>query len=119
MQSDMSQMSLSELKKLKTSVAKEIDKRGNQSKQAILKQVKKLCSEHGLEMGELFPAKEAKPLQAKKQTKSTKPKKTIEPVYFHQADPSKTWTGRGRKPEWIVTWVENGGNLEDLKKRPW
>lgn len=125
MQRDLSQMSLSELKKLKTSVAKEIEKRGSQSKQAIIKQMKKLCAESGLDFSEVFAAGETKPVQAKKQTKTAKSKqpatskKPISPKYFNQADPNITWTGRGRKPEWVVTWLEQGGDMEKLKSRPW
>lgn len=36
------------------------------------------------------------------------------PKYRNSVDPSLTWTGKGRKPEWVVTYVENKGALEDL-----
>lgn len=36
------------------------------------------------------------------------------PKYRSSIDPSLTWTGKGRKPEWVVTYLANGGKLEDL-----
>lgn len=37
-----------------------------------------------------------------------------EPKYRNSVDASKTWSGKGRKPEWVITYLANGGKLEDL-----
>lgn len=29
-------------------------------------------------------------------------------------DPNLTWTGKGRKPGWVQTYLDNGGGLESL-----
>jgi len=44
---------------------------------------------------------------------SAGPKATGTPKYRSSLDPSLTWTGKGRKPGWIQTFIDNGGNLED------
>ena len=36
------------------------------------------------------------------------------PKYRSSIDPSLTWTGKGRKPEWVVTYLGNGGTLDQL-----
>lgn len=36
------------------------------------------------------------------------------PKYRNPNDPTQTWSGRGRRPAWILEHVENGGNLEDF-----
>lgn len=36
------------------------------------------------------------------------------PKYRNSVDPKLTWSGKGRKPEWVVTYLGNGGALEDL-----
>jgi DNA-binding protein H-NS len=36
------------------------------------------------------------------------------PKYRKSIDPNITWSGKGRKPEWVVTYLGNGGALEDL-----
>ena len=43
-----------------------------------------------------------------------KKKRSIPPKYQHPEQPSKTWTGRGRAPKWIVEWENNGGSRDDL-----
>lgn len=34
--------------------------------------------------------------------------------YVNPADPSQTWAGRGRRPEWLRKYLEGGGSLEKL-----
>lgn len=35
------------------------------------------------------------------------------PKYRSSIDPILTWTGKGRKPGWIITFLDNGGELAD------
>ena len=37
--------------------------------------------------------------------------------YKNPNDPSKTWTGRGRKPKWVEELLEKGKTLESLAIR--
>jgi len=34
--------------------------------------------------------------------------------YRHPDNVNQTWSGRGRKPAWVVEWLENGGSMDDL-----
>ncbi|MFZ7092024.1 H-NS family nucleoid-associated regulatory protein [Primorskyibacter sp. 2E233] len=36
------------------------------------------------------------------------------PKYANPADPSQTWTGRGRKPNWVIEALASGKTLDDL-----
>lgn len=36
------------------------------------------------------------------------------PKYANPADPSQTWTGRGRKPNWVIEALDSGKSLDDL-----
>lgn len=36
------------------------------------------------------------------------------PKYANPADPSQTWTGRGRKPNWVIEALDEGKSLEDM-----
>lgn len=36
------------------------------------------------------------------------------PKYANPADASQTWTGRGRKPNWVIEALESGKSLDDL-----
>lgn len=45
-----------------------------------------------------------------------KGKKTKSPAkYINPEDPTQTWTGRGRKPEWVHAALAAGQSLDDLK----
>ena len=33
---------------------------------------------------------------------------------YKSADGANTWSGRGRKPKWVVAHLDNGGSLDDL-----
>lgn len=36
------------------------------------------------------------------------------PKYRNSVDPKLTWSGKGRKPEWVITYLGNGGTLEEM-----
>jgi DNA-binding protein H-NS len=38
-----------------------------------------------------------------------------EPKYKNPADASQTWTGKGRKPNWVNDALAAGKNMDDLK----
>lgn len=37
------------------------------------------------------------------------------PRYRSSVDSALTWTGKGRKPRWIQTYLDNGGNIEEWR----
>ena len=43
-----------------------------------------------------------------------KPRKAVAAKYANPADPSQTWTGRGRKPKWVEAALAEGKSLDDL-----
>ena len=49
--------------------------------------------------------------------KSKTPKKPTQkaaPKYANPADASQTWTGRGRRPAWVISALEAGKSLDDM-----
>lgn len=34
--------------------------------------------------------------------------------YRHPDNPAINWTGRGKKPQWVLNWINDGGSLDDL-----
>jgi len=49
---------------------------------------------------------------------SEKPKTSrakVAPVYRDPENPENTWTGRGRKPRWLVAALEAGKSIEEYK----
>ncbi|MCW3481088.1 H-NS histone family protein [Neisseriaceae bacterium JH1-16] len=45
---------------------------------------------------------------------TTPAKQSRPPKYVNPVNEKDTWTGLGRKPEWLVTYLENGGLLDRL-----
>lgn len=42
-------------------------------------------------------------------------RKPVEPRYRSDTDHDDTWTGRGKKPRWLISKIEEGAKLEDFK----
>jgi len=42
-----------------------------------------------------------------------KVKRVVAVKYRHPTDPTLQWSGRGRQPKWVKSWVESGKKIED------
>ncbi|NTV09307.1 MAG: H-NS histone family protein [Zoogloea sp.] len=120
---DISNLTLTELRRLQTKVETEIRRRSDTAKRDLLKQVQKLAAEHGMSLSDLIsrnePAAAAKPVVERKA--SAKPgrkpgaKKAASVIkYRHPENPAIGWTGHGRKPQWVNDWLAQGKPLEEL-----
>ena len=54
----------------------------------------------------------AKLQPSQEDSKQNKPRKPAKPKYRNPADESQTWTGRGRKPLWVVDYLQEHGWVE-------
>lgn len=86
-------------------------KQDDEKKNKLLKKMKSLAESEGLDLESLLntsiPGKPRK-TAVKKTTRKVSPK------YANPKDKSQTWTGRGRKPLWVVAHLKKGGKVEDL-----
>jgi len=103
-QVDLQDMSLDELKRLQKDVAKAIENFEERRRREALAAVEAKASEMGFTLAELTGAS-----GGKKSGKTKSP-----PKYQHPENPSLTWTGRGRKPDWIKEGLEAGKSLDDF-----
>ena len=102
---DLSKLSLSELKKLQHDIEVLI---ANQGKEAVVKARKDILAiaqSVGLTVDQLLNGK------------SEKAVKKVAAQYQNPENAAEQWTGRGRKPRWIVEAIEGGAKLEDLKTK--
>lgn len=74
----------------------------NQDKEQKLIQVKSIINQYGFTADDLGLSTRKKP---------SKP--LIR--YINPEDPSETWVGRGKRPDWVATHLEMGGKLSDIK----
>lgn len=97
---DLDSMSRKELEKLRADVEKALSRVGARELQAAREAAEKAAREFGFSLAEL--AGGAKP-RAKSDVK-----------YRNPANADQTWSGRGRRPQWIKDAESAGKSLEDF-----
>ncbi len=102
---DLDGMSRSELMRLRSDVEKAIATLADRDRKKAIDAAERAAAEHGFSLADLTGA----PL-AGKRGKSKSPAK-----YRNPADPTQTWSGRGRKPRWIIEAASAGRNLADFE----
>lgn len=119
---DLSALSMTELKDLNKRLGKEIRVRtAREAKEAeraaaaktkeLFLQMRDMAAQHGLSIEEVVASS-----TRKRRTRGTAPvnRPKSPPKYRNPKDPEKTWTGKGRKPGWIVDALAKGKKLEDF-----
>ena len=95
----LSKMTLKQLRELQETIAAAIAAREAEERSELKNKLAELASKAGYSVGELFGARGRKRGPA-----------TVK--YRHPDDASLTWTGRGRKPRWMV---KAGGDIERFR----
>ena len=98
---DFKKLSDAELKGLIADAQSEIEARAEVQRQAAIDQIKTIAAEAGLSLADL--AKGAKRGRAPAAAK-----------YRNPDNPDQTWSGRGKKPKWVVAALSAGKALSDL-----
>lgn len=98
---DLNTLSLDELKKLQKDVTKAITTFEIRAKAEARVKLEAQAAEMGFSLAELL-----EPAGAKRTVSA--------PKYRHPEKPEMTWTGKGRKPFWLVEALEGGAQLEDF-----
>ncbi|GAB4260218.1 MAG: H-NS histone family protein [Pararhodobacter sp.] len=99
---DLEALSLKELKKLQKSVEAAIADFEDRERRKALAEVEAFARERGLTPADL----------AALTTRRTR--RPAAPKYANPANPSQTWTGRGRRPRWVDAALASGKSLDDL-----
>ena len=99
---DLDALSLSELKQLRKDVDTAITNFTERERRKALAEVEAFARDRGLSPADLAG------LAVKRTRKPAAPK------YANPADPSQTWTGRGRRPRWVDAALASGKSLDDL-----
>jgi DNA-binding protein H-NS len=99
---DLNNMSKDELTKLIKDAEKALKTIETRRLSEAKKAAESAAKEYGFSLDELLGTPQ------KKGSKS-------EPKYKNPADPSQTWTGKGRKPNWVNDALAAGKSLDDMK----
>lgn len=103
MELDLNAMSLRDLKDLQTRVARAIATFEDRKKKEALAELEEKAREMGFSLAELTGV--AAPGRKRASSAAR---------YANPADPSDTWTGRGRKPRWFIDALAQGKTRDDL-----
>ena len=106
---DLKSMTRKELLKLKSDVEKALEKLAENDRKAALAAAEKAAAAHGFTLAEITAD------APKKTRKAAAPKTASAPRYKDPADPSRTWTGKGRQPEWFKSALAAGKSPEDME----
>ena len=102
-QFDLSNYSLAELRLLSADVARKISASEKNMMAEARRRIEKIAQQAGLTLEELL----AKPRQERAPTS----------LYVNPHDETQTWAGKGRKPAWLMAWLECGISLEKLPRQ--
>ncbi len=98
---DLDSMSKEELQKLRKETERKLKDFDQRRRTEARAAAEKATKEYGYSLEELVGASK------RSGSKSV-------PRYRHPENASITWTGRGRKPGWVIAHLDRGGKIEDL-----
>lgn len=105
---DISELSVAELKSLEKKIAKAIETHQVRQKKAALQALEAKAREMGFSLADLTGEAPAPAAKKRKSPKAGVAK------YRNPKDATQTWTGKGRRPGWIMDALEAGQSLDDL-----
>lgn len=120
---DLKSLSLAELRRLAGRIEKEITKKELGDKKDLLGRLRKMAEEQGFDFNDLLGVSSPKAVAASKPVKPKADRKQAKSVkkaggalkFRHPEDPSIAWTGHGRKPNWVIQWLNDGKSLDALR----
>jgi DNA-binding protein H-NS len=102
-QINLEKLSLKDLQDLELRVEKAIAQARMKERAELKAEIEQLVADRGFMMSEIFSTK-----------RGGVKGRTVAPKFANPEDPSQTWTGRGRKPNWLVEKIKQGASLDDF-----
>ena len=103
---DLKSMSRKELTALRGRIDTALKRMEKADKKKALEAARQAAAKHGFSLSDLTGGPVGK-------KRGPKPKASA-PKYRHPDDASVTWTGKGRRPDWIKAGLAAGKSLEDF-----
>ena len=108
---DLKQMSRKELEKLGRNVEKALDKLQKQDLKKVRLEMEKLAAAHGVSVQDVMAGKSTGKAPSKS---ASKPKIKADAKFANPDDPSQTWTGKGRQPNWYRSAINAGKSPDSM-----
>ena len=104
---NVDKMSLKDLVELEAKVKKAIAAARDRERIEVKRKMAEMAETHGFSVGELFG-------NARGGKGGAKGKSVGAAKFANPENKSDTWTGRGRKPNWLVERLKKGSKLNDF-----
>ena len=101
---DLSKLSIEEMEALAKDIEIEINTRREAERERVLEQMRELAASIGTTPEQLFG----------KAGRAAVAEKTVAVKYRHPDNPALTWSGRGKRPLWVVEYLATGKSLDEL-----
>ena len=98
---DLSNLSIAELNALQARIPEAIAKKKSEEKQKVLEETKAFLAAKGYSLEDVLG-------KGKGAARKGAPRGPVAVKYRHPQNSSLAWTGRGRKPAWVVEWLKSG-----------
>ncbi|MEL6297813.1 MAG: H-NS histone family protein [Pseudomonadota bacterium] len=99
---DYEAMPVKDLLEIQARVNRAISIAKERERAEVKQKIEELASSSGFSINELMGGRSTKG-------------KTVAPKYMNPDNTSETWTGRGRKPRWLVAKLDKGAKMDDFK----
>ncbi|MDO5657279.1 MAG: H-NS histone family protein [Paracoccus sp. (in: a-proteobacteria)] len=100
---NLENLSLKELRALRNRIDQAIESFEDRRRRDAMAAAEQVAREHGFSLADLTGGKATRKSGAKAAAK-----------YANPQDPTQTWSGRGRRPAWVVEHLDADKPLEDL-----
>ncbi len=100
---NLDKMSLKDLLELELKVQSAISAAKDRERIQLKQKIEELASDSGFSVDELFA-----------RGRGSLKGRIVAPKYVNPDNRSETWTGRGRKPKWLVAKLADGANIEEF-----
>jgi DNA-binding protein H-NS len=104
---ELSDLNLVQLSQLQKDIDREIARRKVDEKQKTIADLQKLAADRGFTLNELVGTETPSRRGGKRGP--------VAPQFKNPANPEQTWTGRGRKPQWVNEHLNGGGSIDTLR----
>ncbi len=104
MKNDLDDMSVKDLRDLRKKVDKAIASFEDRKRKEAIAEVEATAAKHGFSLSELTGAGKPKKKRA-----------TVAPKYANPKNRAETWSGRGRRPRWVVAALATGKTMDDFR----
>lgn len=110
---NLKQMSIKELEKLRMDIDKALAAARAKALREARKAAQALADEYGVTLAEITGGAETAQPKGKGKARAAG-RKAGKPKYANPDDPKRTWTGKGRQPDWFKAAIAAGKSPDDM-----